>query len=101
LGDVLGRLALAGTRVVAVVAGVDPDELAAEVHDLVLAGDVPGRVGPAHVRPPARSRWWVPPSSPLGARAPSPVPAGRRGAGRIAAAGRATRRGDRPPLNTW
>src|SRR5262249_22466821 len=37
-GDVLGGLALAGPRVVAVVGGVDPDQVAADADDLVLRG---------------------------------------------------------------
>ncbi len=39
-GDVLGRLALARTGVVAVVRGVDPDQVTADVHDLVLRAHI-------------------------------------------------------------
>ena len=39
-GDVLGRLALAGTGVVAPVGRIDPDQVAAQAGDLVLSGDV-------------------------------------------------------------
>ena len=37
-GDVLGGLALAGAGVVARVGGVDPEQVAADVDDLVLRG---------------------------------------------------------------
>jgi hypothetical protein len=39
-GDVLGRLAFAGTGVVAPVGRIDPDQVAAQAGDLVLSGDV-------------------------------------------------------------
>src|SRR6202042_1832103 len=39
-GDVLGRLALAGTGIVAPVGRIDPDQVAAQAGDLVLSGDV-------------------------------------------------------------
>ncbi|CAK7282174.1 hypothetical protein SGPA1_20140 [Streptomyces misionensis JCM 4497] len=63
LGDPLGGLALAGPGVVAVVAGVEPDQLAAEVHDLVLAGDALGRVRLAHAASSRLPCWWTPSSS--------------------------------------
>ena len=66
LGDVLGRLALARARVVAVVAGVDPDQVAAEVDDLVLAGDAVAasvRARLAHAASSHCRRWWSPASS--------------------------------------
>ncbi len=72
-GDVLGRLALTRARVVAVVAGVDPDQLAAEVHDLVLAGDALGRVRVAHAASSHCHCWW----SCLILSLPRPAPQGR------------------------
>lgn len=63
LGDPFGGLALAGAGVVAVVAGVEPDQLAAEVHDLVLAGDGPGRARLAHDASSRCHCWWSPSSS--------------------------------------
>jgi hypothetical protein len=43
-GDVFGGLALAGTGVVAGIGGVDPDQVAADGHDLVLRGLAGSRV---------------------------------------------------------
>ena len=53
----LGGRALAGPRVVAVVAGVDPDQVAAEVHDLVLARHRPLRARLAHAAH-SHDRCW-------------------------------------------
>ena len=74
LGDVLGGRPLARARVVAVVAGVDPDQVAAEVDDLVLAGDGPGRVRLAHAASSHCRRWWSPSSSPARRSAPKAGP---------------------------
>ena len=68
LRHVLGGGPLARPRVVAVVAGVDPDQLTAQVDDLVLARDRPLSALPG----PARSRC-SPRSSPAAATAPDPL----------------------------
>ena len=86
LGDVLGGLALARARVVAVVAGVDPDQLAAEVDDLVLAGD-------ASCPCSSRSRCFLPLSLlvvPLILPLPGRPPQDRDGPSVVTAVARAT-----------
>src|SRR5258708_39723685 len=49
LRDVLGRLALTRPAVTARVAGIDPDEVSAQLHDLILRGVLIGHVPlPSH-----------------------------------------------------
>ena len=82
-------------RVVAVVAGVDPDQLAAEVDDLVLAGDAPGRVRLAHAASSRCRCWWFPLILPPPRRRP------KTGPGPSHAVHAAHRGGDRGPRKAW
>lgn len=75
LGDIFGGGPLSRSGVVAVVAGVDPDQIAAEVDDLVLAGGGPARVRLAHAAHSHGRCWWSPHPPAYRPRTPRRFPA--------------------------